>query len=97
VANYSSGILDVHAASAYPGTAQVVMPFAPKFVTVTCEGPASTQIAFSFDGVADHGVLSNGGNYTTFPMQLDMRARQSVWLRSVSSVGTEKAQVMAWA
>ncbi len=97
MAQFSSGILDVHATSMYPSTPQVSITWTPRFTTITSEGGSATSIAFSFDGVNDHGVLTVGGNYTTFPMSRPGKPQPvKVWLRAVTSVGTEKAQVMAW-
>jgi hypothetical protein len=96
MSNRSSGIIDVHTTASYPTTAQVIFTFAPHFYVITAEGGAATSIVYSFDGINDAGTLTAGGNYSSGVMPMQGGARQKVWLKRGTNVGTESAQVVAW-
>jgi hypothetical protein len=105
---YSSGLVDVHSTTSYPSTPQVDLSkpvldtsgnekqaaFRPKHWIVTSEGAATDQVAFSFDGAHDHGILTAGANYTTRDM--NVVNKQQMWLRGITTTSTTKIQVMAW-
>jgi hypothetical protein len=90
---YSTSV-DVAATASYPTTAQVIIPFEPKRITVVVEeSDAGEGAHVSFDGANDAGVLIQG-----MPSQglvFDQRVTK-VWLkRFAAGAGTITVRVMA--
>ena len=84
--------LTLDAVSAYPGTAQVIIPFVPKTITVLNEGLTSAPALVSFDGVNDHAQLTPG---TPSAGLVFRQGVQKVWFKRGAVASGIVVQVIA--